>query len=92
MNIHVNKTNPNVLKHLQDLLSEGNNAKILNFVKTTFAEQLPTYLNMAEEVSQNHNVVLQLKLNDLKRQVAYNEAMKKLNELLDADEKRFGLK
>jgi len=86
------KTNPEPLHQLQDLLTEGNDAKILNFVKTTFAEQLPTYLNMAEEVSQMHNVILQLRLDDLKRQIERNEVMKKVNASLDEDAKRLGLK
>lgn len=85
-------TNPESLQQLQNLLVEGNDAKILNFVKTTFAEQLPTYLNMAEEVSQMHNVILQLRLDDLKRQIEHNKTMQKVAQSIDMDEIKYDLK
>ena len=93
MNAHINdKTNPEPLHQLQDLLSEGNDAKILNFVKTTFAEQLPTYINMAEEVSQMHNVILQLRLDDLNRQIERNKDIQRVTQSFEADEIKYGVK
>ena len=93
MKAHINnEINIEPLKHLLDLISEGNDAKILNFVKTTFALELPIYINEINKIPQLNNDVLQLKLNGLKRQVAYNEAIDKLNKMIEADEKRFGLK
>ena len=86
------KTNPEPLHQLQDLLSKGNDEKILNFVKTTFAEQLPTYLNMAEEVSQMHNVILQLRLDDLKRQIERNKEIQRVAQSIDMDEIKYDLK
>lgn len=68
------------LKHLQDLLSEGNDAKILNYVKTEFPQVIN---NICESCSQIENEYKQARLEGLNRQVAYNEDMKRLNAILD---------
>ena len=82
MKAHINDTtNPEPLKHLQDLLSEGNDAKILNFVKTVFAEQLPTYLNMVEKVAQVEIGYKEMRLENLKYQAGYNTMQKEHQEL-----------
>ena len=80
------------LQHLQDLLSEGNDAKILNFVKTEIAKNLDTYINLGDEFSRIEIQYKQLRLEGLNRQLAYNEAMKQLNKILDESLERMNIK
>ena len=80
------------LQHLQDLLSEGNDAKILNYVKTDIANNLDTYINLGAEFSQIEIQYKQLRLEGLNRTIAYNEAMKQLSAILDESLERMNIK
>ena len=77
------------LIHLQDLISEGNDAKTLNYVKTEISKALP---NICEQFSQIEIQYKQARLEGLNRQLAYNEAMKQLNKILDESLERMNIK
>ena len=80
------------LQRLQDLLSESNDAKILNYVKTEIAENLNTYISLGEEFSRIEIQYKQLRLEGLNRTIAYNEAMKQLSAILDESLERMNIK
>lgn len=93
MKAHINSTtNPEPLKQLKKLLFKNEPSEILAYVKGEFSTHLDTYINMSENVAQLENQVKKMRLDSLDRQIAYNEAMDKLNTMIEEDEKRFGLK
>ena len=78
-------TNPEPLKHLKTLLAEGNIAKILNYVKGEFSENIDTYIDMAEKVSNTENELLHLQIESTERQKNYVELVAEINASINKD-------
>jgi len=71
--------NPVPLKHLKDLLIEGNNGKILNYVRGEFSTNLDTYINLSQQVSQTQIECLEMQKKGLERQKKLEDLIKEIN-------------
>lgn len=66
------------MKQLKTLIEEGDNNKIISYIKGDFSKKINTYINSLEQVPTLQNQVLEMQIKGLERQKKLDEIIAKL--------------